>query len=124
MENKRPDFGHGKICYIEIPAVDMEESAAFYRDVFGWAVRKRDDGSIGFDDGVMQVSGTWVLNRKPSTESGLMVSIMVDNAAVTLEKIVAHGGKIVQPIGKDLPVITALFRDPAGNIWSIYQHGG
>ena len=31
-----PSRANGKICYLEIPAVDIEQSAAFYASVFGW----------------------------------------------------------------------------------------
>ena len=42
MENtKEPTLGNGKICYVEIPAMDSGRSAAFYNKVFGWHVRKR-----------------------------------------------------------------------------------
>ena len=58
-----PTFGNGKICYIEIPATDVARSADFYAKVFGWNVRRRGDGSTAFDDGVGEVSGTWVLGR-------------------------------------------------------------
>jgi hypothetical protein len=125
MENtKGPTVGHGKICYIEIPAVDIARSAAFYSTVFCWSVRKRGDGSTAFDDGVGEVSGTWVTDRKPSTEIGLLVHIMVDDAVATLDKIVANGGKIVDPIGRHAPEITARFSDPDGNVWGIYQERG
>jgi uncharacterized protein len=121
--SEHPTFGNGKICYIEIPAIDIQRSAAFYKAVFGWQVRTRDDGSVAFDDGVGEVSGTWVRGRKAATEPGLMVHIMVDDAAATIDAVIANGGKIVQPIGKDAPEITARFSDPAGNILGIYQHG-
>ena len=124
MEKNKPSFGHGKICYVEIPAVSVEESATFYQKVFGWLIRRRADGEVSFDDGVGGVSGSWVLRRKPVAETGMLVSIMVDDAAATLDVIAANGGKILQPIGMDLPAITTHFSDPAGNIWSIYQHGG
>jgi predicted enzyme related to lactoylglutathione lyase len=118
-----PTFGNGKVCYIEIPAIDIQRSASFYKTVFGWQVRERGDGSIAFDDGVGEVSGTWVTGRKAATDpTSLLVHIMVDNAAATLELITANGGKIVQAIGKDAPEITAKFSDPAGNIFGIYQH--
>ena len=52
-----PTFGNGKICYIEIHAIDAAGSADFYSRVFGWQIRKRGDGSISFDDGVGEVSG-------------------------------------------------------------------
>ncbi|HLH31115.1 MAG TPA: VOC family protein [Terriglobia bacterium] len=117
-----PTFGNGKICYIEMPATDIERSAEFYTRVFGWKTRKRGDGSTAFDDGVGEVSGTWKLGRPPSTTAGLLIYIMVSDAAATVEAIVAAGGEIVQPIGGDAPEITARFRDPGGNILGIYQN--
>jgi predicted enzyme related to lactoylglutathione lyase len=117
-----PTFGNGKICYIEIPAVDVEKSAAFYHDIFGWTIRKREDGTISFDDGVGEVSGSWITGRQPQTQIGICVSLMVNDMEATLRLITENGGIIIQPVGKDLPEITALFSDPAGNIFSLYQH--
>ena len=114
----------GKICYIEIPATDISQSAQFYQQVFGWHTRKRDDGSTAFDDTVGAVSGTWVSGRPPSNEPGLLVSIMVASAAATLEAIIAAGGEIVQPVNPDEHEVYAHFRDPAGNILGIYQQPG
>ncbi len=119
-----PTFGNGKICYLEIPALDVARSAEFYQHVFGWNVRRRGDGSVAFDDGVGEVSGTWVLGRPPATTPGLMVHIMVNSMGSTLEAIVANGGEIVQAVGADAPEITARFRDPGGNVIGVYQHRG
>jgi uncharacterized protein len=92
-----PTLGHGKICYVEIPADDIERSSAFYEALFGWTLRRRGDGAIAFDDGVGEVSGTWVTGRPPSREAGLLLSVMVDSE------------------------ITAWIRDPAGNVIGLYQ---
>ena len=117
-----PTSRHGKICYLQIPAVDVERSARFYHEVFGWPLRHHDDGTLAFDDTIGEVSGMWVVGRKPwDGEPGLLVDIMVDSAGETVAAIVAHGGDIVQPIGGDAPEITARFRDPAGNVLGIYQ---
>ena len=116
-----PTLGHGKICYLEIPAVDVEQSAAFYQAVFGWQTRTRGDGALAFDDGVGQVSGTWKLGRLPSTSTGLLIYIMVQDASRACEAIRAHGGRVTQEIGGDAPEITARFADPAGNILGLYQ---
>jgi predicted enzyme related to lactoylglutathione lyase len=124
MSNDRPTVGNGKICYLEIPAADIKVSSAFYQKIFGWNIRKRGDGAVAFDDGVGEVSGTWVTNRKPITEVGILIYIMVDDAKDIIEKIISNGGEIVQPIGKDYPEITARFRDPAGNILGIFQEQG
>jgi predicted enzyme related to lactoylglutathione lyase len=116
-----PTIGNGKICYIEMPAVDIARSADFYRAVFGWKTRTRGDGSTAFDDGVGEVSGTWVRGRPPQGAPGLLVYVMVNDAAATLELIVANGGQVVQAIGADAPEITARFKDPAGNVIGLYQ---
>lgn len=116
-----PTFANGKICYIEMPATDIARSAEFYKRVFGWNVRKRGDGSTAFDDGVGEVSGTWVVGRPPSGTPGLLFYVMVDSVAATVEAIKANGGEIVRPIGADAPEITARFRDPGGNVIGLYQ---
>jgi uncharacterized protein len=123
-KNKLPTMGNGKICYIEIPAKDNRKSASFYEKVFGWTIRERPDGHLAFDDGVGEVSGSWVQGRKPSGEPGTLVYIMVENVAKALNEVIAQGGKMVQPIGMDAPEITARFSDPDGNIFGLYQEPG
>ena len=118
---KQPTYGNGKICYIEMAATDVDRSAAFYKAVFGWNIRKRGDGAMAFDDGVGEVSGSWIKGRTPATSPGLLVYIMVDDMEKTIEAVIANGGTIVQPVGMDAPEITARFSDPAGNIIGIYQ---
>jgi predicted enzyme related to lactoylglutathione lyase len=119
-----PSSTNGKICYIEIPALDVSRSAEFYEKVFGWRTRRRRDGSLAFDDSAGGVSGTWVLGRPPMGASGLLVYVMVDSIAATIDAALAQGGEIVQPIGADAPEITARFRDPAGNVLGLYQQPG
>jgi predicted enzyme related to lactoylglutathione lyase len=116
-----PTPTNGKICYIEMPATDITRSAEFYSRVFGWHIRQRGDGRRAFDDTTGQVSGTWVLGRSPASQPGLLVYIMVDSVASTLDVVVANGGEIVQAIGGDAPEITARFRDPGGNVIGLYQ---
>lgn len=116
-----PALANGKICYVEIPAVDIERSAAFYQAIFGWNIRQRGDGHKAFDDGVGEVSGAWVTGRPPAAKPGLLVYVMVDNVEATIKAVVANGGTIVQPLGADAPEITARFADPAGNVIGLYQ---
>jgi len=120
-DNKHPTPTNGKVCYIEIPAADVRRSAEFYGEVFGWRIRQRGDGSTAFDDTTGEVSGTWVLGRPPAVSPGLLIYIMVDSVAAMLDAVIAHGGELVQPIGADAPEITARFRDPAGNVFGLYQ---
>jgi uncharacterized protein len=115
-----PTTGKGKICYIEMPAANPEASSVFYKNVFGWNIRRRGDGAISFDDGVGEVSGAFVTGRAPQ-QPGFVVYIMVDSVEEAVKAVIANGGKIVQPIGADTPEITARFSDPAGNIVGLYQ---
>jgi predicted enzyme related to lactoylglutathione lyase len=116
-----PTLANGKICYLEMPATDVERSSDFYKRVFGWNIRTRGDGSIAFDDTVNEVSGSWVLERPPAITPGLLFYIMVDSVEAAIDAVIANGGEIVQPIGVDTPEITARFRDPAGNVIGLYQ---
>lgn len=119
-----PTRANGKICYIEMPTADIARSAEFYKQVFGWNIRKRGDGAVAFDDTIGEVSGSWVKGRLPASKPGLLVYIMVDSVAKTLDLVIANGGEIVQPIGGDAPEITARFRDPGGNVIGLYQEPG
>jgi predicted enzyme related to lactoylglutathione lyase len=116
-----PTFSNGKVCYIEMPAVDVGRSADFYRKIFGWRVRQRGDGRTAFDDTTGEVSGAWIPGRPASRQAGLLIYIMVDSVSAAIEAVIANGGEIVQPIGADAPEVTARFRDPAGNVLGLYQ---
>jgi len=119
-----PAYRTGKICYIEIPATDVQRSADFYSRAFGWQLRTGGDGAIAFDDTVNEVSGTWVLGRPPAREPGLMVYVMVANARTAVKAIESAGGEIVRPVDPDAREVVATFRDPAGNVLGIYQQPG
>src|SRR6266550_7454757 len=107
-----PTLANGKVCYIEIPAIDIDRSANFYAKVFGWQLRQRGDGHTAFDDTTGEVSVTWVVGRPPSAQPGLLFYIMVDSVTAAVDAVAAAGGTIVQPIGVDAPELTARFRDP------------
>ena len=114
---------NGKICYLEIPATDVEISANFYQRVFGWNIRLRGDGARAFDDSTGAVSGSWVLDRPPSREPGILTYIMVDNIDTTLNEITEAGGQVVTPrtaLGSPKEAF-ATFRDPMGNVVGLYQ---
>lgn len=116
-----PTLGSGKICYIELPAADIARSAEFYGGVFGWKIRTRGDGATAFDDTTGEVSGAFVLGRVPASAPGLVIYIMVADAAAATEAIEAAGGEIVLPVDPNAHETFAHFRDPGGNVLGIYQ---
>jgi|SRR5882762_9199014 len=116
-----PVYGDGKICYIEIPALDIRQSSEFYGNCFGWNIRRDDTGNVTFDDAVGQVSGLWITGRPPMREPGIIISIMVNSIEATVAKIRQHGGQYVKPDYETTEKI-AWFTDPAGNLFGLYQH--
>src|SRR6266849_3110766 len=49
-----------RLCYLEIPAMDVLQSVNFYEKVFGWNIRRLDSTHPSFDDATGAVSGWWV----------------------------------------------------------------
>src|SRR5205085_11799418 len=114
-------MSHGKICYLEIPALTAEASAAFYSSIFGWTVRKRGDGELAFDD-TGGVSGTWVKASDRTPDEQTRIYIMVEDILDTLKKIEAAGGRVLKQRTDIAPSSGAFdfFTDHAGTRFGLY----
>jgi predicted enzyme related to lactoylglutathione lyase len=115
-------MSHGKICYLEIPAITAEASAEFYSSIFGWKVKQRGDGALAFDD-TGAVSGTWVKESDRTPDEQTRIYIMVDDISETLHQVEAAGGRILTPrtdIGPNMGAFAA-FADPAGAEFGLYE---
>lgn len=113
-----------RFCYIEIPAIDVHQSAAFYEKVFGWNIRHRDTDRPSFDDAVGNISGAWVTGRAPSRDPGLLPYVWVTDINTIVARARSNGAEIVDSPHPDHPGSTshiATFRDPAGNMLGLYQ---
>jgi len=120
-EQKQPDLANGKVCYIIIPAADIDASADFYQKCFEWNIRRRSKGEVSFDDTVGQVSGMWMTGLKPNKDSDLRIYIMVDDIAKTVDTVNANGGSIIKDFDLNEPEVIADFADPFGNVFGLYQ---
>src|SRR5260221_3373213 len=105
-DNKQPTPANGKICYIEMPAIDINTSASFYKNVFGWRIRQRGDGATAFDDATGEVSGAWVLGRPAWSEPGLVFYIMVRDIDATIQAVLGPSGATREAPGVDWPHIS------------------
>lgn len=113
-----------RLCYVEIPALDAHQSAAFFEKVFGWNIRHRDTDRPSFDDATGDISGAFVTERRASSDPGLLPYIWVDDIAASLQKIESAGGKTVESPHADHPgsaCYIATFRDPSGNLLGLYE---
>jgi len=114
------------IVHIEIPAPDLEQSAAFYRTAFAWRVDVEEgEGYATFHppEGSGGVGGGLDPSRKAETgEGGIALYIQCDDIAAKLADIEAAGGEAVKPkteIGGGHGYY-GFFRDPAGNVLGIW----
>jgi predicted enzyme related to lactoylglutathione lyase len=41
----RPRPAHGQLSYLQIPAIDVAQSAAFYEKIFGWHIERPHPGT-------------------------------------------------------------------------------
>lgn len=83
---------HGQIGYLQLPARDLEASAAFYEKVFGW--------SIDIDQGSFEAPGMigqLTTDLSPATAAGAMVWIWADNLGAAQQQVEASGGKVHRP---------------------------
>ncbi len=111
----------GAITYLHIPAADVRQAAAFYRDVFGWHINNPDSDRPGFDTPNGHLSGAWVSDHLAAREPGLLPYIYVDQVEETVARILAHGGEIVTSPFPEGLLIVATFRDPAGNVIGLWH---
>src|ERR1700761_6025169 len=81
MTGNRPPFADGQPVYLQIPATDIEASARFYGDVFGWKVSP--PGSEFEAPGLI---GQWITDRAPAPDAGPVMWIHVDDLSDTLER--------------------------------------
>lgn|SRR5262245_51915862 len=116
-------FGHGRLSYIQIPAVDVAESAKFYEKVFGWKVGEGRDDHVSFTDATGDMIGAWITGLATSREPGVLPYIYVHGIDAILEHITANGGEVVKPPYPEGDLWVATFRDPAGNVIGIWQQG-
>jgi predicted enzyme related to lactoylglutathione lyase len=114
-----------RIVHFEIPAVDPERAAAFYKKVFGWKFDKwagpmdywlvttGPDGTPGINGGML---------RKAAPVSVTTNTVEVDSVDGAAAAAVKAGGKQVTP-KSPIPGVGyfAYFEDTEGNLFGVMQ---
>ena len=114
---------HGKLSYMQIPALDTKQSAAFYEKVFGWALRGGSADHFSFSDATGELIGAFVTGRAIGDEPGVLPYVYVRAIDDTVSAITANGGEIVREPYAEGDLWVATFRDPAGNVMGVWQMG-
>jgi len=110
----------GKVAYLEVPALDATDSAAFYAEVFGFNVRPGTPERVSFEDGPSHLIGAFTRQRTVSAD-GVMPWIYVTSVQETLQRVVDHGCEIVSHPSPEGDTLLCRFSDPAGNVCGFWQ---
>lgn len=121
MAERQHAFGHGQIAYVQVPALDVQASAAFYKDIFEWEVRGGTLAHLSFTDSTGTMIGAFVTGRVITNEPGVTLYVYVHGIDATLERMVAAGSKVVREPYAEGDVWVATLTDPAGNVIGIWQ---
>jgi predicted enzyme related to lactoylglutathione lyase len=111
------------VSWFEIPVKDITRAAAFYEQVFGYTLTRRDFGAVKMAffpanrPNLSGVSGSLIEHERytPSHE-GALIYFSVGDIESTLAKVTARGGKVINParsIGQF--GFVAHFEDSEGN---------
>jgi predicted enzyme related to lactoylglutathione lyase len=120
--SQNPVFRPDGVSYLRIPAPDPQAAADFYEEVFGWRVR-RDRDDPAFEDGSGHVIGHFHAGHEVAGEAGIRPYVFVENLDETLAKLRSRGAEIVTEPYPEGDLWVAVFRDPAGNVVGVWQHG-
>jgi uncharacterized protein len=114
-----------RFTHFELATDDLEKTAAFYREVFGWGIYKwegpvdywlvdtGDASTPGINGGLMQAGGDF---------KGTINTIEVDDIDAAIAKVKANGGEMI--MDKDtIPGVgyQAYFKDNVGIIVGLHQ---
>jgi len=114
---KRP----GGLSYLEIPAKDIRQSAAFYEAVLGWVVHGKDSEPCKFSDRTGHLIGRWVTSRAAGRKPGMLPYFYVDKVKLSVRRAVSLGGEIVKSPTPEGDILVAIVRDPASNVIGLWQ---
>ena len=114
-----------RFTHFELATDDLEKTATFYREVFGWGIYKwegpvdywlvdtGDASTPGINGGLMQAGGDF---------KGTINTIEVDDIDAAIARVKANGGEMI--MDKDtIPGVgyQAYFRDNVGIIVGLHQ---
>ncbi|MCB1219116.1 MAG: hypothetical protein H7A35_06280 [Planctomycetales bacterium] len=110
----------GQIVHMEIPSLNLDESAAFYGNVFGWTTVPGPEGMeyMFWSDGGSGMGGFTV--DAPPMDGGVVLYIYTENISDAYVAIEAAGGV---PSGMEVYVgegFIGMFHDPHGNLLGLF----
>jgi predicted enzyme related to lactoylglutathione lyase len=115
----------GAVTWNELVTRDVEGSAAFYREIFGWTARASSVGGAPYV--VFERDGATVAGLQPmigpdwpdDLPPHWMIYFAVADCDATVEHAYALGGQVVQPPTTSAMGRYAVLEDPEGGRFSV-----
>ena len=125
-QSTTPTYAPGTPMWVDHTSKDVQASANFYGQLFGWQAQDLGEEAghyTMFTSGGKNVAAT-TPPMQPETPSMWSTYIATDNVDDTARKVEGAGGKTLVP---PMQVMTAgrmaVFMDPAGGVFAVWQPG-
>ena len=89
MKARNAGSTHGRIDYLQLPALDISQSAGFYEAVFDWSI-DRSHGSFEAPD----LIGQFTSDQVPASKGGPVIWIAANDLYRVLSDVAANGGAV------------------------------
>jgi uncharacterized protein len=111
----------GKINYLEMPARDLTQTKAFFNTVFGWEFIDYGQEYMAIANAGLD-GGFFKSDKVATTSNGSVLIVLYSHELeVTLDKVTAAGGQIVQDIFAFPGGRRFHFADPNGNEYAVWS---
>jgi predicted enzyme related to lactoylglutathione lyase len=122
----RDDVPAGAPCWVDLMSSDVEQSKAFYGELFGWVADEPNPDFGGYT--TFRLDGDQVAGLMATPEEGLpdvwSVYLAVEDAAKTVEVAKAHGAPVfVEPMAVGSLGTMAVLADAGGAMIGMWQPG-
>jgi predicted enzyme related to lactoylglutathione lyase len=127
--SERSSYTPGTPCWVELSGTpDVEASEAFYRELFDWEMPELPNSAELGGYRRAKKGGKDVAGVSPRMEDGQpnvwATYVAVEDAAATAAKVAESGGQTIAPPMDVAGLGTmAVFSDPAGAVFGIWQPG-
>lgn len=111
------------IVHIEISSKNHKESAAWYKEIFGWETQEFPEQDYSTWSGVDDSVGGGFNQISDDNPAGMVTFyIHTDDLVASLAKVKEKGGEILLE-SQEIPTVgtMATFKDPSGNVVSLLQ---
>lgn len=119
------DHPAGFFCFAELHTPDPERMTTFYRELFGWTVRRISDGYWMFVADAADAGGADVVGMRRCGQHRWVPCLRADGSPAMVARAAAAGLSAIDPPLETPEVATViLLRDPEGAVLGLWHADG